>query len=465
LASPIREQERTLTAERHAGFVAGPPTDPDREKTRAMPWSVGSSVLNSFFALWTFAGSVFVLFLSALDLPKGRIGVILSLFPFCGLLALGFAPVAARIGRKRVFLACYGSRKFVMALLLALPWVDVRYGHGAALLFLSGIVIVFAVLRALAETAYYPWSQEFVPNQVRGRYGACSAVAGLAASAVALFIAGHVLATMTGLQGYLLLIGAGSLLGFLGVGMMSRVPGGSPMRETAGGSQHVADLVRALRDRNLLAYLGGMAGVTIGSAMLMAFLPLYLKERLGLAPTTIVRLDIAAMLGGALASLALGWLADRVGSRPVLMPSASLLLVPALGWLLLPVSVSQPLPCCAALYFVNGVAANGVAIASGRLLFNGVVPPAESTAYTSIYYAWMGLTGGLAPLLAGGLLTLAADRSVLPVWFARDGYRALFVVAAVFLLAGALLYGRVRPDDRHTTRSAVRSFFDWIAQR
>lgn len=454
-----------MTDNQKAGLPEGPPTDPDQEKIRALPWAVGSSVLSSFFGLWTFAGSVFVLFLSALDLPKGRIGVILSLFPFCGLLALGFAPVAARIGRKRVFLACYGSRKFVMALLLAIPWVTVRYGHDVALLFLSGIVIVFAVLRALAETAYYPWSQEFVPNQVRGRYGACTTVASLAASAVALLIASHVLATMTGLQGYLLLIGAGCLLGFLGVVMMSHMPGGRPMQKTRDGSQHVAGMVRALNDRNLLAYLGGMAGVTIGSAMLMSFLPLYLKERLGLAPTTIVRLDIAAMLGGVLASLALGWLADRVGSRPVLMPSASLLLVPALGWLLLPVPSPSLLPWCAMLYFVNGVAANGVAIASGRLLFNGVVPPAASTAYTSILYAWMGLTGGIAPLLAGGLLTLAADRSALPVWFALDGYYALFVVAAVFLLAGALLYGRVRPDDRHTTHSAFRSLFLRIAQR
>ncbi len=144
----------------------------DRAKIRALPWALLSGKLVSFFSLWTFGGSVFVLFLNELGLPKGRIGFVLSLFPFCGLIALGFAPVAARLGRKRVFLWGYGLRKPVMALLLLLPWVTGRFGPATAIGFLSAVIIVFAVLRALAETAIYPWMQEFIPNRVRGRFAA-----------------------------------------------------------------------------------------------------------------------------------------------------------------------------------------------------------------------------------------------------------------------------------------------------
>lgn len=89
-----------------------------------------SNGLNTIFCLWTFAGSVFVLFLSELGLPKAHIGVVLSLFPFCGLLALGFAPLAVRLGRKRVFLACFGARKCVMAGLLLLPLITNSFGRG-----------------------------------------------------------------------------------------------------------------------------------------------------------------------------------------------------------------------------------------------------------------------------------------------------------------------------------------------
>jgi hypothetical protein len=41
----------------------------------------------------------------------------------------------------------------------------------------------------------------------------------------------------------------------------------------------------------------------------------------------------------------------------------------------------------------------------------------------------------------------------------------MFVSAILFLAIGGLLYRRVRPDDHHTTRTAVRSFLNRIAQR
>ncbi len=437
----------------------------ERDKIRALPWVLVSGKLNSFFCLWTFGGSVFVLFLNELGLSKGRIGFALALFPFCGLIALVFAPVAARIGRKRIVLAGYGLRKQVMALLLLLPWVMARFGQATAIGFLSAVIVVFAVLRALAETALYPWMQEFIPNRVRGRFAAWSAVTGLVASAIALFIAGKVLSVTSGLAGYMWLIGAGTVLGLLGVILYAKVPGGASIPHSPENGHHVENLAAALRDRNFTAYLGGMAGMTIGSAMLISFLPLYIRERIGLDAASVVRLDIMTMVGGALASLGWGWISDRVGSRPVLMPACALTLLAPLGWLLLPASAPSIVLACATLYFLTGVAANGVAIGAGRLLFNGVVPQEKSTAYTSIHYAWMGLTGGTAPLLAGGLLAFLGDWRFETLLLDIDGYSVMFGAAILFLAAGGLLYRRVRPDDRYTTRTAVRSFLNRIAQR
>lgn len=437
----------------------------DRERMRALRWPLAQSMLNSVFSLWTFGGSVFVLFLAELGLPKGQIGMLLSLFPFCGLLALGFAPMAARLGRKRVFLLCYGGRKPVMALLLLLPWVVSRYGQDAAVVFLSVVIVIFAILRALAETAFYPWTQEYVPNHVRGKFAAWSAVLGLIAAGVALYIAGQVIAGGTGLGRYLFLIGAGSVIGFVGVLVMIKVPGGAPFQQTVTVKQHFNNMTAALRDRNFVAYLGGMAGMTTGTVMLVSFLPLYLREEMGLTAANVVRLDIVAMVGGALASLGWGWISDRVGSRPVLMPAAAMLMLLPLAWLLLPRQLAQPLLWCALLYFAIGVATNGVAIGAGRLLFNGVIPPEKNTAYTALHYAWMGVTGGLAPLLAGGILTFAADRRTVVLGLTLDGYAVMFITGLVLLVTGWMLYGRVRPDDVHTTRTVLRSFMNRIAQR
>jgi MFS-type transporter involved in bile tolerance (Atg22 family) len=436
----------------------------ERAKIRALPWALICGALNCVFALWTFGGSVFVLFLNELGLPKGKIGLLLSLFPFCGLLALGFAPVAARLGLKRVFLACYGMRKFVMALLLLLPWVTTRFGQFYSLWFLGGVIIVFAVLRALGETAFYPWMQEFVPNRIRGRYTAWGTLAGLIASGMALAVASYVMGAVKGLNGYLLLIGTGSVIGFIGVLLHARVPGGTSIPKLPGDGSHWRNMLAALSDGNFKSYLGGMAGLTIGSTMLISFLPLYLTERIGLESATVVRLDILAMAGGALASLCWGWLSDRVGSRPVLMPACVLSLLAPVGWLLLPTSALGIFPMCA-LYFITGIAANGVLIGSGRLLFNGVVPAEKSTVYTSVYYALLGTTGGVGPLLAGGLLAAVGDRSFETSSITIDGYTFMFSTAILLLATGGLLYRRVRPDDRYTTRTAVRSFLNRIPQR
>lgn len=406
----------------------------------ALHWALAHGVLNTLFALWTFGGSVFLLFLNELGLPKGQIGALLALFPFCGILALWFAPIAARWGWKRVFLAGYGSRKVVMALMLLLPLVLAHGGRTAGMVWLVSILVIFAVLRALAETAYYPWSQEFIPNAIRGKFTGLSLVLGTCASGLALYIAGQVIGHGVGLSRYLPLMGVGCFLGLLGIACMSKVPGGAP-RLVETPAAHRAELAATLRDGNFLAYLRGMGGFTLGSLLCISFLPLYVKEQQGVAPGTVVVLDAAVMIGGALSSLFWGWAADRAGSRKALLPALAMSVLIPLGWLLLPRHAPQAIIWCAALYFLYGVAANGIALGAGRLLFNSVVPAERSTAYTAIYYAWMGITGGMAPLLAGGILA-----AKWPAWLGSDGHRCLFLLSFVFLALGWWSYRQVKPD-------------------
>lgn len=427
----------------------------EAQQRRALPWFLAHGFLNTLFSFWTFGGSLFLLFLSELGLPKGQIGMVLALFPFCGVLALGFAPVATRWGWKRVFLAGYGTRKVVMALLLLLPWVLTAAGPAAGLIFLFVIIIVFALLRALAETAYYPWLQEFIPNRVRGKVAGLNTLLNTVAAGLALGIAGQVIGGGTGASRFLVLIAAGCGLGLLGVTLMVRVPGGAPRPEPVADGVHWANMAQALRDRNFIAFLGGSGCVTLGTMLFTSFLPLYVKDRLGVAADAVVRLDIVVMAGGALAALLLGMAADRVGSRPVLLFSAALTLLVPLGWLLLPRQIPHALAGCVALYFLNGVGGSGVAIAASRWLFNSVIPPQQSTAYTAIHYAWSGVTGGIAPLLAGALLSTCGDWHTRVGFVVVDSHALLFLGALVLLALGRWLYGRVRPDGLHTTRSVL----------
>ena len=431
-----------------------------QEQLSFVPWFLVSNALATFFILWTFNGSLFLLFLHELGLPDGQVGVVLSLFPFCGVLALVVAPVVARLGFKRIFLFCYGFRKCVMALLLLLPWVLTTTGHMAGMVFLLVVLIVFALLRTTAETAYNPWLQEFIPNRVRGKITGINMVICTLISVVALWFAGLVLGRGTGLTPFLELLAAGCVLGLLSVALMIKVPGGAPQLE-APVRNHGRNIAQALRDRNFVTFLLGNVCTMVGCTLFTIFLPLYVKERLGVASGVVVMLDSVVMVGGALAGLLLGWLADRVGSRPVLMPSTAVLMLLPLGWLLLPRQIPHVVACCAMLYFLYGVAANGMAIGSGRLLFNGVVPPDRSTAYMSIQYAVGSCFSGVAVLVAGALLSACGGWHTRICAVAVNGNSLLFLLAVLFLAAGCWMYGRVRPDGRHTTRTAMWQLLNW----
>jgi MFS family permease len=285
------------------------------------------------------------------------------------------------------------------------------------------------------------------------------------ASAAALLIAGEVVERATGLQRYLWLIGAGSFIGLVGIIVMRWIPGGAPDQGEGASTSHFANMLEALRNPNLAAYLRGMGGIMVGSVLLTSFLPLYLKEQLGLPAGTVVILDTVVMVGGALSSILWGWAADRIGSRPVLLFALGGGLLVPLGWLFLPRQVASPVIWCGLLYFLYGVISNGSAIGAGRLLFNGVVPQEKSTSYMAIYYAWMGLTGGVAPLLAGGLLSFSAGMRFQVGSVPIDGYTLLFFLSLVLLVYGLLEYRRVAPDDIYSTRAAIRKLLSLVAAR
>jgi MFS family permease len=426
----------------------------DAEKYRRLPWSLAHIALNNFFYTWTFGSSVFLLFLDELGLPKDQIGVLLALFPFSGLLALAFASLIAGWGRKRVFLLGYGIRKPVMACLLILPWIYTSLGKQPAMIFLFTIILSVAILRALAETAFIPWYQEYVPNAVRGKYASISNILTTITSILALWFASWLIARASGLTAYMVLIISGAVIGLVGVALMLPVPGGKPIPGHVTPRAHTAGLLNALQDNNYRYYMGGMASFIFGLSMMGSFLPLFLKDQLAIPAETVVGLEIASMVGGTAASLVSGFLSDRVGSRPVMMPGLVLTVFLPAGWIIIATfSLIYPLSgdplltyICGLMYFLAGVFTTTASLGAGRMLYNEVIPVEKNTPYTSIYYAWAGLIGGLSPILAGRTLTLLSGWHVDTWLIDANGYHLLFLLSLVGLIFAVLFYARVKSE-------------------
>lgn len=437
-----------------------PPAVSEAEKIRALPLSIVFNTLSSsVFGVWTVFGSVFLFYLQELGLPKGQIGALLSVFPFCGLLAPLAGGLLARWGTKRVCLVAYTGRHAVIGLLLLLPWVLAAYGRGPAVLFVAAVLLVFAVLRAVAETAVYPWTQEFVPDRVRGRYNAVSTAISTLAAMGALTVAGYVIAHGSGMGRFVWLQGAGCVAGLIGTAFLLRVPGGAAAPPTLPHRPHGEELRAALRDANFRRFLLGTAGLSVGNGMVTAFMPLLLVERAGIQPGTVIWLDTAAMIGAIVVSLPCGWMADRFGSRTVLMPGLTMGLTISCFWLVVLALGKTSLlgiPALALLGLLTGIANNAILLGSGRLLLAGVVPPEKSVPYTTVYYAWTGLTSGLAPLLAGGILTAVTAAGRSRAGMQVDAYTILFLLSLLPGVLGWLCFAGTRPDGAFRTRDLLR---------
>ena len=137
---------------------------------------------------------------------------------------------------------------------------------------------------------------------------------------------------------------------------------------------------------------------------LAIFIPLYMKETIGLLPQQVVLLDLAMMLAAVLASMPWGWAADRYGSKPVMLLGLVLFIFYPLGLILIPRYSETSMAAAICVVFIYGMISIGWGIGNGRLFYNRLIPPENRSDYTSVYYAWIGIFGTISPLLGGWIL-------------------------------------------------------------
>ena len=439
------------------GLTSTEPTTVD--KLRGLPWSIASNAANTVFVQFTFFGSVFILFLSQLGLSKTQMGFVLSLMPYCGLIALFVAPAVARYGYKRTYILFFGLRAVVTAFLLLTPWVAAQFGAALTFWYVAGIVSLFAILRAIGVTGNFPWIQEYVPNNVRGKYTATNNVFTTLVGFMAVSAGGFVLAHTQELTGFMLLIATGVVFGIVSVWLAGFIPGGAPIPPEEAAKQGHRDLSAAVRDGQFLRYLAGSGLIVLATTPLGSFLPLFMGEQVGLTQSQVVLLQSGSLFGSLLSSYAWGWFADRYGSKPVIFSGLLQLAALPILWLLMP--RFSPLSAAIALFiaFLQGMANMGWGIGSARLLYVNIVPPAKKADYMALYFAWVGVVGGTSQLIAGRLLDITGSLSEQFASFTLDPYLPIFLAAFLFPLLTIFIMRRIREDSSVSVSQFAGIFF------
>ena len=147
--------------------VAGAQQQSDYDKLRRIPYLYAFNILN-MAALVCTVNSPLSLFAAELGIEKGRIGFLGGIMPFAQVLCIAFLPLVMAYSQRFITGAAYASRYFFV-----LPWIAAPFLGSPELAFwlLFGCMIAFSVARTLAETAIYPWAQEYMPRQMRGLLG------------------------------------------------------------------------------------------------------------------------------------------------------------------------------------------------------------------------------------------------------------------------------------------------------
>ncbi len=428
------------------------------EKLARLPWSIASNAANTVFVQFTFFGSAFVLFLNQLNLNNTQIGFLLSLFPFFGLVALVIAPAVARFGYKRTYLLFFGTRKFVTALLLLVPWVLTQFGGRATTIYLTFVVMGFALCRAIAETAVYPWIQEYVPNSVRGKYSASNNIFARLVGVVAVTIASLVIESSEGLNRFMVLFGVGAAFGLVAVFCASFIPGGAPLQDAASTISN-RDLLKSARDGNFRQYLLGLGVITIATNSAVSFLPLYMEQQIGISEGRVLILQNSTLIGGLLSTYLWGWAADRYGSKPVMLSGVYLRIVLPVCWMLIPRGSENAFIIALAISFLQGIAEMGWVIGSARLLYVSVVPAQMKTEYMAVYYAAIGIFGGVSQLIGGRILDFSAGLSGQFYFFTLDPFTPLFAGSLVLTILSLFLFRTVRADSSISMGEFAGLFF------
>jgi HEAT repeat protein/MFS family permease len=413
------------------------------EKIRLLPWNTALGAANSVFVQLTFFGSAFILFLNELGASNSQIGVLLSMMPFFGIIALFIAPRAARFGYKRTYVLFFGLRKVITIGLVFVPWVLNQYGPEAALTLVTIVMIGFALTRAVAEVGMYPWSQEYIPAAIRGRHSALNDMVSRVTGIIAISVGGYILGLSSGLDRFVILFVIALIFGALAVWFASHLPGGAPIRTE---SVSYRGFFRVLRDRNFTMYLVGLGMVTFGGAPL-AFLPLFMQREVGLNDSAVVWLQIGTIVGGLSATYLLGWASDRYGSKPVMMSGLYVKTLLPIAWLLMPREGDLSLPIALGIAAVWGIVQISWMLGSGRLLFTRVVPLEHRGEYMAVFYAAIGLIGGTSQIVSGALLDATAGLDGSFLIFPIDQFTPLFLISLVLTIVSITIFSRVQAGD------------------
>lgn len=402
----------------------------------------------------------FALLLGASSFWMGIIGAV----PTISALIQIFSSVwVERIGERKGLTAWFSlvSRGLWLPILL-IPWVLPREWWLGAFLVLF---VVSSLALQVPVPAFTSWLSDLVPADHRGRYfGRRNMLAGLTTIAATIppaWLMDRAVSEWGAPREamFALLFGCAVVFGVVSFLLLLRQPEPPMVVEPAARTASVKAIVslyrKPLADPMFRPFLMFSAAFAVGQFIAAPFYTVYALENLNLGYTWLQVLGGIASLSALLTMPVWGYLADRVGNKPLLVLAVVGVSLTPLPWLL---CHPEHRTVTVVILAVNNLFGGIVWAGAGLLGFNMLIETSPSegrSVYVGALSAASGLAGGIAPVLGGLALELYR---VLPVqsWGVPiNGYQAIFAANAVLRLLTLFFLVKVPSPARATPRQVL----------
>ena len=411
-------------------------------------------------------GPVLILFLDALKLDKAHIGVLLSLPLFFQVLSIFIAPLVERIGYKRSCIIFFTIRTSILFGLLYTPTVAANHGPHGAFLWVGFIMLVFSVSLVAGLTAGGPWSQEVLPTNIRSKVIALNTFLCSIMVLGGTWFAGYWIERSKGLSGFMFLIALGAGVGLFAVASHSFFPGGDKIKRASHSKEHYLNMLKAFKDKDFVGLLFGIAIFIFIVQGVGSFVPLFMKDIIGIESGKVVHLTMWTMAGTIIAVYFWGWAADRFGGKPVFVTGVMFHILMPFLWYAIPRNAGNvSFYFAVAVSFIGGLVCVAYLIGIDRYLFLTIFPPDKKTSYHSVWFGWTGFFAGLGPLAVGfGLKSFgwldASDFVFLHIKV--NSFLPIFAAHIILPVAAIYIIGKIKADSETTTKQFVGQLFESV---
>jgi MFS family permease len=358
------------------------------------------------------------LYLRQQGLSDRDIGFIWTLAALAGLLQFLAGVWSDRLGARKPFL-------LVALAVLAVATFLLRQPHAA--ISLGFLAILFAEngpCRATVESLAGAAAVHLAPaNQVGAALGALRFWRPIGIMAVAL--AGSVLADHYGPSSILLPLTGVQALAVVAALLIHEKPMPSPAGPASNNGQPLAGAA-VWRDGRLWAFVAAMVLFHAAAAPGGVYLGLFLKQDLGAADHFLPYAFVVMMIAWMAAVRPAGWLADRVGRKPLLLLAWSAMTV-RLALIAVAGSPQQVL----LIQVLDGLAQGLFGVLAAAWVTDRFADPRRAGEAQVLVGSCLVLGSALGPLLAGLLVEAVGYRGLFGLLSATAGTATLIVLALV----------------------------------